>query len=159
MTFSTLADVRSQIDSIDSELVSLIAQRATCVQAAAAFKTDHSAVRAPERVQQVIDRVREKAAAAGLPEVIIEKVYRSMIDAFIEYELEQHNQLQRQKSNGLSRRRPDIPGGGAHLPGLSDPVQYPKRCCYGIQCAVSFFRVESDWPQKESCGCFAISTG
>jgi isochorismate pyruvate lyase len=52
-------------------------------------------------VQQVIDRVREKAAAAGLPEVIIEKVYRSMIDAFIEYELEQHNQLQRQKSNGV----------------------------------------------------------
>ncbi|WP_404881413.1 chorismate mutase, partial [Klebsiella pneumoniae] len=34
MTFSTLADVRSQIDSIDSELVSLIAQRAECVQAA-----------------------------------------------------------------------------------------------------------------------------
>jgi isochorismate pyruvate lyase len=59
MTFSTLADVRSQIDSIDSELVSLIAQRAECVKAAAAFKTDHSAVRAP-RVQQVIDRVREK---------------------------------------------------------------------------------------------------
>lgn len=77
--------------------LALIAQRATCVQAAAAFKTDHSAVRAPERVQQVIDRVREKAAAAGLPEVIIEKVYRSMIDAFIEYELEQHNQRQRQK--------------------------------------------------------------
>ena len=66
MTFSTLADVRSQIDSIDSELVSLIAQRAECVQAAAAFKTDHAAVRAPERVQQVIDRVREKAAAAVL---------------------------------------------------------------------------------------------
>ena len=101
MTFSTLADVRSQIDSIDSELVSLIAQRAECVKTAAAFKTDHSAVRAPARVQQVIDRVREKAAAAGLPEVIIEKVYRSMIDAFIEYELEQHNQLQRQKSNGV----------------------------------------------------------
>jgi isochorismate pyruvate lyase len=67
MTFSTLADVRSQIDSIDSELVSLIAQRATCVQAAAAFKTDHSAVRAPERVQQVIDRVREKRLRQGCP--------------------------------------------------------------------------------------------
>ncbi|MCP5810366.1 chorismate mutase, partial [Klebsiella pneumoniae] len=29
----------------------------------------------------------------GLPEVIIEKVYRSMISAFIEYELEQHSRL------------------------------------------------------------------
>lgn len=67
MTFSTLADVRSQIDSIDSELVSLIAQRAECVKAAAAFKTDHSAVRAPARVQQVIDRVRERRLPQGYP--------------------------------------------------------------------------------------------
>lgn len=101
MTFSTLADVRSQIDSIDSELVSLIAQRAECVKAAAAFKTDHSAVRAPRACSRLLIGFAKKAAAAGLPEVIIEKVYRSMIDAFIEYELEQHNQLQRQKSNGV----------------------------------------------------------
>lgn len=93
MTFSTLEEVRSRIDKIDNELVQIIAQRAECVKAAAAFKTDHSAVRAPDRVQQVIDKVREKAAEAGLPEVIIEKVYRSMIDAFIDYELEKHERL------------------------------------------------------------------
>lgn len=93
MTFSTIEDVRSRIDQIDSKLVKIIAQRAECVKAAAAFKTDHSAVRAPDRVQQVIDKVRKKAAETGLPEVIIEKVYRSMIDAFIDYELEQHERL------------------------------------------------------------------
>ncbi|TDQ23217.1 isochorismate pyruvate lyase [Raoultella sp. BIGb0149] len=98
VTFSSIEDVRGCIDRIDSELVKLIAQRAECVKAAAAFKSDRSAVRAPERVQQVIDRVREKATEAGLPEVIIEKVYRSMIDAFIEYELEQHRQLQQHKN-------------------------------------------------------------
>lgn len=98
VTFSSIEDVRGCIDRIDSELVKLIAQRAECVKAAAAFKSDLSAVRAPERVQQVIDRVREKATEAGLPEVIIEKVYRSMIDAFIEYELEQHRQLQQHKN-------------------------------------------------------------
>lgn len=93
MTFATIEDVRNRIDQIDSELVKIIAQRAECVKAAAAFKTDHSAVRAPDRVQQVIDKVRKKAAETGLPEVIIEKVYRSMIDAFIDYELEQHERL------------------------------------------------------------------
>ncbi|MBP2167363.1 isochorismate pyruvate lyase [Erwinia toletana] len=97
MTFSTIEDVRSRIDQIDSELVKIIAQRAECVKAAAAFKADHLAVRAPDRVQQVIDKVREKAAEAGLPEVIIEKVYRTMTDAFIEYELEQHGQLRQEK--------------------------------------------------------------
>lgn len=90
MTFTSLDAVRKQIDQIDSELVSIIAQRAECVKAAAAFKTDSAAVRAPDRVQQVIDKVRVKAAEAGLPGEIIEKIYRTMIDAFIEYELEQH---------------------------------------------------------------------
>lgn len=96
--FSTLEDVRKNIDQLDNKLVKIIAQRAECVKAAAAFKTDHSAVRAPERVQQVIDKVRAKAAEAGLAEVIIEKVYRAMIDAFIDYELEQHDQLRQEKS-------------------------------------------------------------
>lgn len=90
MTFTSLDAVRKQIDQIDSELVSIIAQRAECVKAAAAFKTDSAAVRAPDRVQQVIDKVRVKAVETGLPGEIIEKIYRAMIDAFIEYELEQH---------------------------------------------------------------------
>lgn len=98
MHFSSIEEVRDHIDKIDSELVNIIAQRAKCVKAAAAFKTDSSTVRAPDRVEQVIRKAREKAAEAGLPEVIIEKVYRSMIDAFIDYELNQHAQLQKEKT-------------------------------------------------------------
>lgn len=79
-----MTDVRNHIDQIDSELVKLIAQRDQCVKAAAAFKTDQASVRTSDRVQQVIDRVRERASNEGLSEVIIEKVYRSMISAFIE---------------------------------------------------------------------------
>lgn len=93
MTFTTIEEVRNRIDQLDRELVNIITRRAECVKAAAAFKTDHSAIRAPDRVQQVIDRVRRQAAEAGLSEVIIEKIYRTMISAFIEYELEQHDQL------------------------------------------------------------------
>jgi isochorismate pyruvate lyase len=97
MDFSSIDDVRNRIDKIDSELVKMIAQRSQCVKAAAAFKSDHSAVRAPDRVQQVIDKVSKQATEAGLPEVIIEKIYRTMIDAFIDYELEQHDQLRKEK--------------------------------------------------------------
>lgn len=98
MLFSSIEEVRDRIDKIDSELVNLIAQRAKCVKAAAAFKSDSSAVRATDRVAQVIAKARQKAAETGLPEVIIEKIYRSMIDAFIDYELKQHEQLQQEKS-------------------------------------------------------------
>lgn len=97
MSFSSIEDVRNRIDQLDSELVKLIAQRGECVKAAAAFKTDHSAVRAPDRVQQVIDKVRKQASDAGVPEVIVEKVYRTMIGAFIDYELEQHDKLHQEK--------------------------------------------------------------
>ncbi|MGK9174344.1 chorismate mutase [Yokenella regensburgei] len=97
MHFSTIEEVRKEIDQIDSELVNLITQRARCVSAAASFKTDHAAVRAPDRVQQVIDKVRGKAAQTGLPEAIIEKIYRAMIDAFIDYEMAQHDRLRQEK--------------------------------------------------------------
>ncbi len=98
MNFSSIEDVRNRIDQIDSELVKIIAQRGECVKAAAAFKTDHSAVRAPDRVQQVIDKVRKQAAEAGVAEIIVEKVYRTMIGAFIDYELEQHDRLRQEKA-------------------------------------------------------------
>lgn len=97
MKFLSIEDVRNRIDQIDNELVQLIAQRSECVKAAAAFKTDHSAVRAADRVQQVIDKVCKQATEAGVSEVIIEKVYRTMIGAFIDYELEQHDQLRQEK--------------------------------------------------------------
>ncbi|MDF7650003.1 chorismate mutase [Pantoea sp. Acro-805] len=99
MHFSSIEDVRSRIDQIDSELVKIIAQRAECVKAAAAFKTSHAAVRAPDRVQQVVNKARARAADLGLPEEVIETVYRAMIDAFIDYELKQHDQLRQGKTD------------------------------------------------------------
>lgn len=97
MNFSTIEDVRNRIDQIDIELVKMIAQRSRCVKAAAAFKSDHSAVCAPDRVQEVIDKVCKQATETRLPAVIIEKVYRTMIGAFIDYELEQYDQLRQEK--------------------------------------------------------------
>jgi isochorismate pyruvate lyase len=93
MNFSSIESVRQAIDNIDSQLVELIAKRGKCVKAAAAFKKDQDAVRAPDRVQLVIDKVRAEATEVGLPEDIIEKTYRAMINAFIDYELEQHEGL------------------------------------------------------------------
>lgn len=94
MHFATIEEVRQQIDQIDSELVAIIARRAACVKAAAAFKTDSAAVRAPQRVEQVIANVRAKAVQQGVPDIIIENTYRAMIAAFITYELNQHAQIQ-----------------------------------------------------------------
>ena len=93
MEYSSISDVRTQIDIIDSQLVKLIAKRSECVKAAALFKSDTQDVRAPNRVEQVISKVTVLAAESGLPSEIIQPIYRTMINAFIEFELKQHELL------------------------------------------------------------------
>ncbi|HEX2317300.1 MAG TPA: chorismate mutase [Thermomonospora sp.] len=87
---ASLTEVRARIDALDGELVRLLAERQGLVRAAAAFKTDEQAVRAPDRVERVIAGVRERAAAEGLSPEVAEAVWRAMIAAFIEYELSEH---------------------------------------------------------------------
>lgn len=87
---TSLAEVRARIDLIDSDLVRLLAQRQGLVRAAASFKADDQAVRAPDRVAQVVASVRERALDAGLEPAVAEAVWRAMIGAFIEVELAQH---------------------------------------------------------------------
>ncbi|MCY1136377.1 chorismate mutase [Actinoplanes sp. Pm04-4] len=86
----SLGDVRARIDDLDTQIVALLARRQTLVEAAAGFKTDEQAVRAPDRVERVVAAVRAKATAAGLDADVAESVWRSMITAFTELELARH---------------------------------------------------------------------
>ena len=63
------------------------------MKAAAAFKKGQRAVRAPDKVQLIIDKVRAEASEARLSLAIIEKIYRTMINAFIDNKLEPHQKL------------------------------------------------------------------
>ncbi len=92
MICRSLEEVRENIDSIDDRIISLIAERASFVAQAAAFKKNEEGVRAAGRVEQVILRVREKAGKYGAPPDIAEAVYRTMINGFINIEMKEfHN--------------------------------------------------------------------
>lgn len=108
---TSLAEVRARIDVIDSELVRLLAQRQGLVRAAAAFKSDDQAVRAPDRVAEVIASVRERASVAGLEPVVAEAVWRAMIGAFIEVELAEHAATRRASTQDTTTRRATNPQG------------------------------------------------
>ena len=86
----SLHDIRSQIDVIDAELVQGLAAREALVRQAAAFKVDEQAVRAPDRVEEVITKVRALAGELGASPEVVERVYRAMIGAFIGLELTEH---------------------------------------------------------------------
>ncbi|WP_225029898.1 chorismate mutase [Xinfangfangia pollutisoli] len=77
----TMADVRAGIDALDEELVALFARRVAYIDAAARVKARVGlAARLEDRVEEVVANVRRHAAAQGLPEDALEKLWRRMID-------------------------------------------------------------------------------
>lgn len=91
-----LAEVRTAIDELDREIVTLIARRQRWVVKAGALKRGLvvDAVKAPARVEGVIAHVRELAADSGASPEVVEATYRAMISAFIALELSVHAEEQ-----------------------------------------------------------------
>ena len=82
------------IDSLDRQIVALIAVRQVQVVRAAKLKQGQptDAVRAPARVGEVISKVRDLATTEGASPDVVEAVYRAMIAAFTTLELTIHEQ-------------------------------------------------------------------
>ncbi|MCS3514322.1 MULTISPECIES: chorismate mutase [Pseudomonas] len=93
VTCTTLEEVRNNIDRLDQQIVTLLAERGRYVSQAARFKKDTDGVKAPQRVEQVIAKVRDLAQAVGANPEVTEQVYRAMIAAFIQQELAEHAAL------------------------------------------------------------------
>lgn len=93
-TCNSLDEVRSNIDSIDRQIVAYLAERGGYVKQAAKFKKSSDDVRAPQRVEQVINKVVTLAGELGANATVTEQVYRAMISGFISAELAEHAALQ-----------------------------------------------------------------
>ena len=84
-----LEQARAKIDLIDQELIDMIATRQFYVDQAVRFKRTAEDVQSPERVQQVINKVREQAIQLHTDPDLVEKIYREMIQHFIQRELKE----------------------------------------------------------------------
>ncbi len=85
-----IEDVRTEIDRIDRLIVALLFERGGYVKQAARFKKTSDDVKAPQRVEQVIAKVKALAEELGANPSVTEQVYRVMIRGFIEAELAEH---------------------------------------------------------------------
>jgi isochorismate pyruvate lyase len=92
---ASLQEVRARIDALDAKIVPLLAERFDCARLAAACKSGTAEVPAPERAARVIANARALAVAHGAPADGVEKVYRALIAAMIDLELELHRQRDR----------------------------------------------------------------
>lgn len=85
----SLEQARVHIYEIDQALIEMIAVRQFYVDQATRFKRTAEDVQSPERVQQVINKVREKASELHTDPDLVEKIYREMIQHFIQRELKE----------------------------------------------------------------------
>ncbi len=85
----SLDQVREHIDALDQALIELIEIRQFYVDQAVRFKRNEHEVQSPERVAQVIAKVRAKAQELGTDPDLVEKIYREMIQHFIQRELKE----------------------------------------------------------------------
>lgn len=90
---NSIEEVRTNINVIDRKIVALIAERGGLVNQEARFKKTTDDVKAPVRVEQVIDKVRSLSAEFGGNAEVTEAVYQAMISAFISVELKEHAEL------------------------------------------------------------------
>lgn len=91
---NNLDEVRRNIDYLDRELVTIIALRGKYVAQAATFKTSTEDVKAPQRVEAVIHKVRTLAQEAHTSPDLVEAVWRAMIAHFTATEIAEFKKLQ-----------------------------------------------------------------
>ena len=84
---NSLEEVRAEVDAIDEIIIAQIAKRNAYIKQAAKFKNSVDEVKAPERVEAVIQNVRQKALAYDMNPNMMEDIYRLMINEMVETEI------------------------------------------------------------------------
>lgn len=92
---TTLEEARSEIDSVDKEIVELIAKRNEYIKQIAHFKNSVEEVKEVERISDVIAHVREQAISLGLSPNLINDLYVRMIDEMVESEISEFKNAKR----------------------------------------------------------------
>jgi len=83
----TLEEVRTEIDTIDTKLVEIISERSHLIRQAAGFKNSVEEVKAEERIEFILQHVRQKAIALEINPNMISELFTIMIDEMVEMEI------------------------------------------------------------------------
>jgi len=82
-----MAEIRSEIDNMDQDIIAILGKRFEYVKAAAKFKTSATSVKAPDRFKAMLEQRRIWAKAEGVSPDAIEKMYRDLVNHFINEEM------------------------------------------------------------------------
>ena len=91
---NSLEEVRQEIDIIDDKLVELISQRSHLIRQAASFKDSVEDVKAQERIEFILQKVRHSAIQADVSPNMISELFTIMIDEMVETEISEFRNKQ-----------------------------------------------------------------
>ncbi len=83
----SLEEAREQIDIIDDQIVELIAARNAYIKQLAHFKNSIDEIKAKDRIDDIINRMRSRAIELGLSPNLINDLYIRMIDSMVDTEV------------------------------------------------------------------------
>ena len=86
-TCNSLEEVRTEIDKLDTKLVDLISERSHLIRQAASFKNSIDEVKAEDRIEFILQRVRHHAIEKGVSPNMISELFVIMIDEMVETEI------------------------------------------------------------------------
>jgi len=84
---NSLDEARAEIDLIDDKIVELIALRNAYIKQIAHFKNSVDEVKAKDRIDDVINRMRARAIELELSPNLINDLYVRMIDSMVDSEI------------------------------------------------------------------------
>jgi len=86
-TCDSLKEIRDEIDKLDDKLVELISQRSHLIRQAAKFKNSVEEVKAEDRIEFIMQRIRSHAISLGINPNMISELFTIMIDEMVETEI------------------------------------------------------------------------
>jgi len=91
---NSLDEVRIEIDKIDEKLVELISQRSHLIRQAASFKNSVDEVKAEDRIEFIMQKVRHKAIELDVSPNLISELFSIMINEMVETEISEFRNKQ-----------------------------------------------------------------
>jgi prephenate dehydratase len=85
----SLEQLRQDIDIIDQQIVELLAKRTELVKVIGRLKSGQPEVRDPDREEQVLRRVKASAEKKGVNPELINNIYHTIFDHFVEVQKKQ----------------------------------------------------------------------
>ena len=86
MNYTKIRKIRKNLDFLDNKLLNLIKKRAILVNQILKQKKYKNQIVDKKRINQVLKNIRSKSIKKNLDTKISNKIWKSMIKAFIDYE-------------------------------------------------------------------------